>query len=127
MSRLQITYSPADPYEGWIDLKLIGEFSGSGGFSGEPVAFAAFAQALSAYPIGEDNPARFAEQEVVIELAPVDAVGHLRLTFELGYPILWGPYLRISFPTEYSRVGALQEALLTFIRDPGPGVEIEIP
>jgi hypothetical protein len=126
MSILRIGYRGDHPYDGWVELKLVGDFSGKGGFSGEPAAFTAFAQALAAYPLSEADPARFDEGEVSIAVVPADSVGHLRLTVEVGEPGGRGSYLRVAFPTDYAWIAVFREALTDFILKPDQDLEIEI-
>ena len=126
MSRLVIAYRGEEPWDSWVGVRLTGDFAGTGGFSGEPSAFERFAESLSAYPIGSDPPPRFAAEDVMIEVAPADSVGHLRLSVELGHPGDWGSFVRATFQTDYAWIGSLCEALRGFIRAPAEGVEIEI-
>jgi hypothetical protein len=126
MSLLQIGYREDHPYDGWVELRLAGDFSGNAGFSGEPAAFSAFARALAIYPLSKTDPVRFDDGEVSIALVPADSVGHLRLTVELGEPGGWGSYLRVAFPTNYAWIAVFREALTNFIQKPDQGLEIEI-
>ena len=126
MSILKISYRPDPSYEGYISVRLIGEFAGVGGFSGEPSAFADLADKLASYPIDANDPPAFGAEEVDIEIVPADSVGHLRLTLALGYPTGPCSYLRASFRTEYAWIARFEQALRTFIAAPQEELVLEI-
>jgi hypothetical protein len=95
-------------------------FKGDGFFWAEPHGLEEFAQALAAYPIPADQPAevRFGYNDcegddliIGIAIAPVDAIGHLRVSVEVADLYQPDNRLSVAFQSTYSEVDTFRNAL----------------
>lgn len=122
MDSLSLRFKP-DPCDtvGRLFLHVgTASYKGEGFFWAQADGLADFAKAIAAYPISADQPAevRFGYDQcegedliIRIEIAPVDAIGHLRVRVEVADLNEPDNRLKVAFQTTYSEIDAFRVAL----------------
>lgn len=122
MNSLSLRFEP-EPHEtiGRLFLHVgAAPFNGEGFFWAQPGSLADFEKALTAYPIPADQPAqvRFGYDHcegndliIGIEIAPIDAIGHLRVSVEVADLYEPEKRLRAAFQATYAEVDAFRAEL----------------
>ena len=115
MNHLKLDYDQDDPPNamGGLDIFLEAhEVRGAAWSYTSEADLQSFADAVSAYPLIEPHP-RLTMLDIEIGLAPLDSLGHLRVTVELSAtkgPDQLEQHARLQFDTDYASAATFSKA-----------------